>query len=236
MWGPALALAAAVLVWPSPPVLRAARRPGNGRPRVRSSAWRVRPGRRAEADLRRIALEILELVGPALSAGVPPAIAVSTCVDLVARPLRDGDLRRELLDLGAAARRGELLSERWADLAQAHDVEALAVAAQAWSLSETLGCGLRASLETAIALLRDDDERRRRLRELTAGPRATMQLLTLLPAAGVGLCALMGISPLHLYAGQLLWAAVLPGCLLLIAGRWLVGRMVSAAGRAKALS
>lgn len=234
MWAAALGVAVAVLVWPALPALRPARRPTK-RATARSPARRLRFTRRAETDLHHVALEILELVSPALSAGVPPAVAVSTCVDLVARPLREDDLRRELLELGSAARRGEMLSERWARLAHAHDVEALAVAAQAWSLSETLGCGLRASLETATALLRADDERRRRLRELTAGPRATMQLLTLLPVAGVGLCALMGISPAHLYAGQLMWVAVLPGCLLLVAGRLLVRRMIAAAGRAEAL-
>lgn len=234
-WCLALTLAA-VSAWPRRPLPLPATGvtpPTEGRRRGLATRWRRR---RHPDETGRIVLAILELVTPSLAAGVPPARAVATSIDLVVEPLPAGPLRDDLLDIAAAARSGESLGSRWTRLAETYAVEGLDVVGQAWELSESVGCGLRRSLDTAVGLMRRQIDRERHLREITAGPRATMHLLTLLPVAGVGLCALMGVGPLHLYSGSLLLPVVLPGCGLLLAGRLLVRRMIASAGRPRRLA
>ncbi len=230
-----LLVPAAVLLWPRRPQPL----PANGRPSSKSSRpRRGRLWRRRGTSARPSAtvLAVLELVAPSLAAGVPPPRAVATSIDLVTGPMDPTPLRDDLCAVAAAARRGEVLGPHWSRLADHYDVTGLEVVGQAWELSESVGCGLRRSLDVAIGLMRAQAERERHLREVTAGPRATMHLLTLLPVAGVGLCALMGVDPLHMYSGRLLPLAVLPGCGLLVAGRLLVRRMIRSAGRPAKLS
>jgi tight adherence protein B len=93
------------------------------------------------------------------------------------------------------------------------------------AVSERTGAPLAACLERLAAAVRAEaaaaDERASAL----AGPRATAQVLGWLPAAGIGLGALVGADPVH----ALLTTA--PGRLCAAAGTalWLAGRLWSAA-------
>ncbi len=169
---------------------------------------------------------MLEGIAPAIAAGVAPATAVSTSALLAAGSIEDGSLRDGLRRLAHEAAAGAQLAPIWADLHRVHALPALASIARAWALSEQLGCGVADSLATASAMMREQVDRDRRVDVVTAGPRATMQLLTLLPLAGVGIAALIGVSPWRLYAGSLGIAVLVLGGLLILAGRRLVRRMI----------
>lgn len=220
----------AVLLWPV--------RPTRALP-TQSDAGRVDVDRKVDAPLRWIArrrardphgdadrvIGLVEGVGPAIRAGVPPATAVSTAAALSAVNVQDPQLRTDLLDLARAAEVGEPLADTWSRLAERHDLRAVGEVGRAWALSESLGCGLTESLDTATALARDQMDRIRRTAVATAGARATMQLLTLLPLVGIGIAAVMGIAPWRLYAGPLGVAVLALGVALIVAGRRLVRRL-----------
>ncbi|TWP34312.1 type II secretion system F family protein [Leekyejoonella antrihumi] len=239
-WCVAALLVSAVLLWPRRPmalvgeVHRSVTVPPGSTAQVRRGRRRLRGRRQSESEVRDGILGMLESVGPAVAAGVVPAVAVATAAELLRGSLPAGPLRADVGQLAAVARRGDELGAVWATIARRHRIEALHVVAQAWALCEELGCGLSESLETATALMRDEVDRQRRIRVATAGPRATMQLLTLLPVAGVGLCAMVGVDPIQLYSGRALTFTLLPGCVLLLAGRalarWMIGRACSPTG------
>lgn len=66
-----------------------------------------------------------------------------------------------------------------------------------------------------------------------AGPQATASVLSVLPAAGIGLGALMGVNSVAVLVGTPLgWVCACGGALLWIAGRAWTTRMVRSAGRA----
>ena len=67
--------------------------------------------------------------------------------------------------------------------------------AGAWSLSEDLGVALAPSMATSAKVLRARVQARRRLDASTAGARATMHLLTLLPLAGLLAGFAFGLTP-----------------------------------------
>jgi len=235
VWCVVALLVTAVLLWPRrlPVAIGVAREPTDV-PRGATGGgsgvrWRLRRRGRGEPDVRDGILGMLESIGPAITAGVVPAVAVATAAELLRGSLPAGELRDDIGRLAVVARRGDELSPVWASLARRHRIDALRAVAQAWALCEEVGCGLAESLETATALMRADLDRDRRLRVATAGPRATMQLLTLLPVAGVGLCAMVGVDPVELYAGRMLVFTLLPGCALLVGGRLLVRRMIARA-------
>ena len=71
---------------------------------------------------------------------------------------------------------------------------------------------------------------------MTAGPRATMQLLTALPILGVGIASFLGVPPWQLYAGRLGLTVLVLGALFLTAGRLLTRRMIRRAAAPAVLS
>ncbi|TWE10002.1 type II secretion system F family protein [Rudaeicoccus suwonensis] len=194
-----------------------------------------RSGRSVSADVDRLVM-MLEGIGPAIAAGVAPAAAVATSALLAAGSINDARLRDDLKALAEAATAGEELSHRWRALHHDHAVPAFAGVARAWALSEQLGCGLSESLSAATELMREQVDRERRAAVATAGPRATMQLLSGLPLVGVGIAALIGVLPWQLYAGRLGLVVLGGGLLLLFAGRRMVHRMIRRACASAALS
>lgn len=190
---------------------------------------------RSSGDVDRL-ITMLEGIGPAIAAGVAPAAAVATSALLAAGSIHDPRLRDDLTALATAATSGEELSHRWRALHRDHAVPALAGVARAWALSEQLGCGLSESLSAATELMREQVDRERRAVVATAGPRATMQLLSGLPLLGIGIAALIGVMPWQLYAGRLGLLVLGGGLLLLFAGRRMVQRMIRRACASAALS
>ena len=218
-----------VIVWPARggPAIRR-------RHRVAWRSWRRRR-RSTSADLDAI-IGMLEGIGPALAAGVTPTTAVATSAALAAARVDSPRLRDDLRLLARQAADGDELAPRWARLHARHRIPALEDVARAWGLSEQLGCPLADALRAATTMLREHIDLQRRIAVTTAGPRATMQLLTLLPVIGVAIASLIGVPPWQLYAGPLGLTVLLLGSLFVTAGRLLTRRMIRRASAPAALS
>lgn len=205
----------------------------------RIGPWRRRlrrfPSRTRRSGLRpQQVLALLEGLAPALGAGLSPGDALALMVKAEgsrgaerARP--EDPWRAQISDLAAAARNGHALAPTWHALARHHRSRELTLLAQAWSLSEELGAPLADAVDTAAGLVRQRLRAERRVRAASAGARATMNLLTLLPLGGVALASVFGLSPVSLYLGSpLAIGCLVAGLALVMVGRWLVRRMVRA--------
>ncbi|MBO1753745.1 type II secretion system F family protein [Allobranchiibius sp. CTAmp26] len=214
----------AVLCWP----LR------HPRPDISSSTASLRQAAvhrlhrgRAQDPVSAVFATLVQGIAPAVEAGVPPPVAVATAAAVAARTVEIPDLAAELAGLSAVARTGSPLAATWAGLASRHPDAGLEPVARAWSLSDRIGCGLSDALSTAVASMREQEDHRRRVAAATAGPRATMQLLTLLPVAGVGISAFIGVDPVRLYTGTPGLISLVFGLVLLWAGRRMIRSMIA---------
>ncbi|MDQ2781407.1 MAG: type II secretion system F family protein [Actinomycetota bacterium] len=169
--------------------------------------------RRRERDARGAAvLELLDALGPALAAGLTPALALD-CL----RP--SSNFARGLVaELAAAAGRGEPLAPIWHEEARRMDSVDVALVGSAWALCEQLGSPLAHTTRTVAGTLRQRQAVRRRVDAALAGPRATALVLTCLPATGPVVAMLLGVPLSHLYANAGSLAAVLLGLGLVAAG------------------
>lgn len=192
--------------------------------------------RREQVSDREALTAMLEGIGPALAAGVNPATAVSTSASLAAARLSHVGLREDLGRLARESAAGAELAPLWAHMYGRHRVPALDDIARAWALSEHLGCPIGAALGAATAMMREQVDLERRIAAVTAGPRATMQLLTALPILGVGIASFLGVPPWQLYAGRLGLTVLVLGALFLTAGRLLTRRMIRRAAAPAVLS
>ncbi len=244
-------LGGAVLVWPSGATVRAGaavlRRPraqpepldaAGVSPRGRWSRWTRWARwtrRRRPQDHSRLVLDLLDALAPALRAGLAPAAALTVVNQSGAASGHPRWWVSQLSAVEEAARQGEPLAPVWGRLASRISSPDLAVLARAWRISEQLGAPLADAATTAAAVLRARLDQQRRLHAATAGARATMNLLTLLPLGGIGVAALLGIAPWRLYAGSPLSAVCLVlGILLLLAGRRIVAGLIRRATRGAA--
>ncbi|MER5884279.1 type II secretion system F family protein [Streptomyces sp. NPDC001941] len=107
--------------------------------------------------------------------------------------------------------------------------DGLAGVAACWQVAVDSGAGLAEGLDRLHAALRQDLERRERLRARLAGAWATVVVLAGLPAVGLAMGAGLGADPLwvllHTPAG---WACLAVGGLLEAAGVWWAARIVRA--------
>lgn len=193
---------------------------------------------RAARELDDEIVHMVESIGAALTAGLGPADALV----LVSDSRRTRGERRNALDaalpaLVLRARTGESLAAGWRDLADEVGSAQVRLLARAWALSEASGAPLSTSATTAAELLRADRDRRRRADAAVAGAKATQQILTLLPLSAPLLAMLMGIDLIEAYTGNpLILACLGAGLLLVLAGRWWIGRMVAAVAKGPVLS
>jgi tight adherence protein B len=233
-----LAAVTAVVVWPGGALvspLRAlpgARRtfPGATRDHIRGSRWqpvllaratRWR-ARRAGSELDELA-DLLEVMVPALRAGA----SVPTAVGLAGRVAgRDGHLDELVAELVRSAGRGERLAAVWAAAAASSDTPGLDFVARAWALSEQTGTPLSAALATAARSLRARRAADQALVASTAGARASMTLLALLPATGPAIGLLFGLSPVDLYGSSPASALSLLAGVVMGAAGWLWSRSI----------
>lgn len=194
------------------------------------------PGRRESRRRSQRAAEILNIVeatGPALRAGLTPAAALLLVAN---EPDATGGRSGLAQRLEAAASSGQPLGPVWLDLGREESSGELGLVGRAWTLSETLGAPLADAVETAAALLRGRASQRRRLASATAGAKATMDLLTVLPLAGPLLGIAVGIDPRELYgASALAEASCVAGVLLALLGRLWVRRMLDGVTRGPVL-
>ena len=214
----------AVLCWPLHHQRPQASSPSLLSPRA--FVGRFRRGR-DQNPLGSVFTTLVQGIAPAVEAGVPPPVAVATAASVAARTAESPQMAVELADLGAVATTGAPLAATWAALAARHPDAGLEPVARAWALSDRVGCGLSDALSTAVATMREQEDHRRRVAAATAGPRATMQLLTLLPVAGIGISAFIGVDPIRLYTGRPGLIALLLGLALLWAGRRMIRTMIA---------
>lgn len=229
-------LVLAAVLWPGQPLATDVleREPR----RAPSPVWFLPSSNRSRSSREeqgRALLQVLESIAPAVREGVPPARALAITVGSAGQELTEGDVADDLRRLAQHGAEGRALGPAWVELGRRHQLPALAQVGRAWTLSERMGCPLADALATATGGLRSRLEHERQLRTLTAGPRATMQLLSLLPVAGLALAMLIGVDPRQIYTGPVLLLAVAPGLALLVAGRLLVRAMVHRATRERRL-
>lgn len=215
---------------------------GSGRMTLRrkdAGARRVRfvAGARSSEDARdrAVLLAMIDGMVAALLAGAAPAVTVTTSARLVATRLRVRSCRAALAAVADRAEAGDDLADVWADAARAVPPgacrQAVAAIARAWALAGRLGSPLVPGLRVCAATLHAELERDRRIAAASAGPRATMQVLTVLPVAGLALATLAGLAPWPVIASPLAIVTVAPGCGLILLGRLIARRMIAAAAR-----
>ena len=153
---------------------------------------------RREQALDEALVELLGLLAAPLRSGVPPMVALVA----VETSARAGPLGGLVADLVTASRTGEALAPVWARWGRDLDSGSLAFVARAWALSEDAGAPLVDALAAAAEGVRARRRARERLATAASGPRASMTVLSLLPASGplVGLAC--GINPVELYLGN----------------------------------
>lgn len=167
--------------------------------------------------------DLVDVLVPPLQAGVATAEAVRTASRAMCdRPA----LSRLTRALASAATQGLPLGPVWGEEAARGDHPVQRFLARAWSLSEETGVPLAVSLTAAGRVLRTRQAAEQALAAASAGARASMALLALLPASGPAIGLLFGLSPIDLYAGSPAAAGSLAiGVLLGLAG-WVWSRAI----------
>jgi tight adherence protein B len=163
---------------------------------------------------------VMDALAAALRAGLSTRDAVGMAAEAA-------DIDGLLLSLVHAAEEGRPLGHEWRRLARRTGHPDLSTLAQAWTISERLGCPLAEAVSTSAATARARAALAHRLDAATAGARASCTLLTLLPLGGLALTPLLGLTPAEMYAPGAAMAAAVAGVALLLFGRWMVRRMVA---------
>lgn len=211
-------LVLAIMVWPTTgaPATPMAHRLESLRVIARRHGGR--PGRPASAAERRDreALTFTRSAAAAARAG----LSADDCARAGRRAVEA--TRAGAVQPGRPAPRGSSSSEA-VDLAPT-------VAQAAWRISEQTGASLADGLDVAADLMTARHDDARRVREVTAGARATIRLLTVLPLAGLVGGPLLGVTPAQLTTAPLAGCVAL-GLALLVGGRVWVAALVRRATR-----
>ncbi len=172
-------------------------------------------------------LPLLDGLSASLAAGLTPEESLKMAAN-GAEPTVALSLRPVI----EAAEEGRPLGGAWQRVARSEGDRDLASLARAWVISERLGCPLADAVATTASTSRARTVLTQRLDSATAGARATCALLSALPLGGVGIALMLGIDPVTLYGSPIAMASALVGVGLLLAGRWLVNRMISGVAKA----
>ncbi len=163
-------------------------RAGSPRRWHRSRRRREREGARRRAVLG----ELLDGLVAELLAGADPAPALHA----VARDLPG----LETVALAAGRPSGDVAGAL-ADLGHAPGGAAAADLAAVWRVGEDTGCALAAPVERLLDTHRAEERVRAEVAAQLAGPRATAQLLSLLPLAGIAMGVALGADPIGFLTG-----------------------------------
>ncbi len=172
-------------------------------------------------------VELVSLLSGPLRAGVAPSVALAAAAPAFGRhPL----LGPVLADLVAASAEGHGLAETWLRHGARVDSPGLAFVGRAWALTERTGAPLADALVAAESALRSKVRARRQLDAASAGPRASMTVLCLLPCAGPLVGLAFGLGPGELYgANPVSTASLTLGVALALLGWWWSRRILAAA-------
>lgn len=219
VWTCAWGLVAAILVWPARAGLRPLRAP-RAVPRL---GWL----RRCDPETECVA--VLDALAAVLRAGAP----ASTALDLVVGPYADADTHSSAgwRHLRARARAGEDVATAWREVGASWRLPGCDDIAAAWEMSTRQGCPLADAVASAAEDLRARRRHARALEAATAGARATMSVLVLLPVVGVALASLLGVDVFEIYSGRSGLVTLWPGLALLWLGSDWSRRMVASALR-----
>ncbi len=188
-------------------------------------AWlrRVRSRSSSGVDV----LPLLDGIRASLAAGLTPEESLK-----MAAHGAEPSLASSLAPVVEAAQEGRPLGGAWQRVARSEDQRDLASLSRAWLISERLGCPLADAVATTASTSRARTVLAQRMDSATAGARATCALLSALPLGGVGIALMLGIDPVTLYGSPIALASALVGVCLLLAGRWLVKRMINGVAKA----
>lgn len=235
-----LLLVAAALCWPARPAHRAMealrvgrretqRRLGAGPGPAWLHPWRARwagmglrlPVPSRARDREDVAVvDVLDALAAALNTGLPAAEALGV---VAAQSAHQPWLARA----EQAARAGQSIAAALHRTARHTRQEDLAIGARAWELSERTGAPLADGLRAAARAGRARRDQAHRVAAATAGARATMTVLTLLPVGGLGLAVVLGLGPAQVYGNPAGLASAALGVPLVLAGRAVVRRLVA---------
>lgn len=191
---------------------------------------RLGAGRSARARERE--LQVLDGLAAALEAGLPVPRAVTLAVsEVMSDPEQPRDRRERWRasdwdELARAAGQGQALAPAWQRLARRSDSLTLDAVARAWRVASVTGAPLARAIRLSAHVSRERQRLERAVHVATAGARATVTVLTLLPLAGVGLAAALGVSPLVLYSHPVALVAAGSGALLVVVGQLWSRRLV----------
>lgn len=193
--------------------------------------------RRAAATSDALLLELLGGVAAGLEAGLPPPDAVAGARAALEPRLGEvPELVAWLTRLTDAARDGDAVGAVWSAMGEELGLPVATQVGRAWSVSERLGSPLTDAVRSTMAAHEAAARLDRSFAAQSAGPRATVQVLTLLPVLGLALMPVLGVNLAAAYPPPVLLLAVLPGLVLLALGRALTRRMVDRALRTPRLS
>lgn len=189
--------------------------------------WRRALAGRRSARARSTELALVDGLAAALESGLP----VPRAVGLVVRDGSAGPASQAWAGLARAADEGQQLAPAWQRLARQTGSPVLSSVARAWQVAALTGAPLADALRVSAHVARERHRLHRAVEVATAGPRATVAVLTLLPLAGMGLAAVLGASPAALYGHPVAQASAGCGAVLILLGQVWVRRMVSAVVR-----
>ena len=161
-----------------------------------------------------------------------PASALRIAADARSGAGRPDPLAALASGMASAAADGAMLGPLWREAAESAGSAELLLLAQAWSLTEDIGAPLAQAVRTTAGLLEARIAHERRLAAAVAGPKATVNVLTVLPIGGPLLALVLGIGPGELYGGsRLAQGSLVLGLCLAGIGRCWVRLMVRAVAR-----
>lgn len=222
----AVMVTAAVVLWPvdgrpsAGGAVTARRRTG-----PRSSAVVVALRRlRARVGGAREEVHVLDTLAAGLESGLPTDLALRLALDAA---LDHGRLPVPWADLHRAAELGLPLTPAWSRVARRTGSATAVTAGRAWAVATASGAPLAAAIRSSAHAARERHRLERAVEVATAGARATATVLALLPVAGVGLAAILGVAPTTLYGSLPAAVCAAAGLGLLLVGHLVVRAMVS---------
>lgn len=172
-------------------------------------------------------LQVLDGLAAALEAGLPVPQAVKLAVAQVGEPTPGRGCVPDWAELARAAEEGQALAPVWQRLARRSGDPTIGSVARAWRVAALTGAPLARAVRVSAHAARERRRLERAVQVATAGARATVTVLTLLPAAGLGLAAVLGVSPTAMYSHPVAMTSAGAGAVLVLAGQVWARRMVT---------